>query len=134
MAAHPIELAEEMISTNPTTIRYAIYEQHGDQSAIFRLIGDSRASEINAIIETDGPDVPDSLDVRAAVSPCCKLITPARNLLCAKLDIAHAYMHVPTHGSEIVRNHPNRVHPSGPLKVAAPSRPGRAAPPAIEPA
>ena len=78
----PAELTDTIARTIPLTPRYAINEQHGNQQAKIRLIGDFRASEINSIVETEDTDVPDSLDAFVAVASYYKILAPRCELMC----------------------------------------------------
>ena len=53
------------------------------------------ASAINAIIQTEDANIPDTLDAFIAVGSYLALIAPGCELLCATADFAHAYKHVP---------------------------------------
>ena len=58
----PVDLTDLPRATTSLTPRYALGEQHGEQNKKIRLIGDFCASAVNAIIETDDTNVPESLD------------------------------------------------------------------------
>ena len=85
----PIELTELAKTTTPLTPRYAIKEQHGEQLPEIRPIGDFRPSTINAIIETDDTNIPDSLDAFIAISSYFKILAPSFQLMCATMDFDH---------------------------------------------
>ena len=67
----------------------------GNQPTKIRLIDDFRASAINAIVETEDANIPDTLDSLIAVSSFFALVKPGCDLYCATADFAHAYKHVP---------------------------------------
>ena len=75
-ATHPVDLTDEMLTTLPLTPRYAIKEQHGLQGQKIRLIDDFRASAINAIIQTDDTNIPDTLDIMISTASFLALIAP----------------------------------------------------------
>ena len=77
----PVDLTEITAETTPLAPRYAILEQHGDQKQKIRLVGDFRPSEINAIIETEDANAPDSLGVFTALASYFKLIAPRCHLI-----------------------------------------------------
>ena len=114
----PVDLTDAMLATLPLTPRYAIKEQHSNQDPKFRLIDDFRASDINAIIQTEDTNIPDTLDVMIALASCFALISPGCNLLRASADFAHAYKHVPI--AEDQRDFATILiaPPAGALKVA----------------
>ena len=85
-ATIPTDLAEIAKTTIPLTPRYAIQEQHGTQRPKIRLIDDFRASAVNAIIETEDTNIPDSLDVFIAIASYFKILTPGCQLTSATMD------------------------------------------------
>ena len=73
-----VTLSGEIARNAPSTQGYAIEEIHGNRAAELRLIGDFRASDIDALVQTGDTNVPGNLDVCFAapsyfprVSPGC---------------------------------------------------------------
>ena len=81
----PIDLTEFNKTSTPLTPRYAIREQHGNQPSKVRLIDDFRASWVNAIIETEDTNIPDSLDAFIAVASYIKILAPGCQLMCGAM-------------------------------------------------
>ena len=88
----PVDLTDDIAQTVPLTPRYAI-----EQDKKIRLIDDFRASAVNAIVATDDTNIPENLDVFAAIAAYTALVAPGCELKCMTLDFAHAYKHVPIH-------------------------------------
>ena len=114
----PRDLTDEIAGILPLTPRYAIQEQHGLQESKIRMIDDFRASAVNAIVSTDDTNIPENLDVFAAIACYTKLVAPGCEVLCATLDFAHAYKHVPIHEDQKEFATILLAPPAGPLKVA----------------
>ena len=82
----PIDLSEIPNTTIPLTPRYAIREQYGNQLPKIRLVDDFRSSDINAIIETDDTNIPDSLGPFVDIASYSKILAPGFQLMCETMD------------------------------------------------
>ena len=102
----------------PLTPRYAIGEKHGNQDAKIRLADDFRASATNAIVQPEGTNIPENLDVCFAVSSYLGLIAPGCDVECATLDFPRAYKNVPNLEDQREFASILIAPPAGSLKVA----------------
>lgn len=94
MASGAYPLDRHTAETAPLTPRFLIPEQHGECDHKTRLIDDFRASGLNALLSTQGANIPDNLDILPAVAKYYKLTAPGVELRAAAIDYKSAYRNI----------------------------------------
>ena len=114
----PIPLGDVTSDSISLTPRYALPEQHGNQVAKIRLIGDFKLSGINGLLITKDANIPGALDAFLSYATYLKLIEPGCNVQAVSVDYKHAYKNI-----AVDRDHTEFAHiliapPTGPLMVS----------------